>query len=211
MESTDDEDSPRGPYGPTKRNERMSLPNHDSLRELELKEARAERSKKHSSEESNNNKNISGHLMVEPTPAPPILSTPDNSNSSLLDGAKKVDDKGGRKGNIVAAADIEISPQEQLHIQDKLDPEIHQLKQKKTGKLTSKLRKKPVKEDKTPRRIYFNDPPRNLSFKYLLNHYIIVSSTDRLVFTKSINIFITDHAQFFSLFWLVWVDLCNNI
>jgi hypothetical protein len=158
MESTDEEISP--PLGLEKRGESLkNLPHHDSLRELELKEARAVQSRNsgediRSSSGGSNNK----HSMVEPNPKP--LSTPDNSNSSLLDGGNK------RKGNIVAAADIEISPQEQLHIQDTIDPEIHRVKKKKTSKLKS-FRRKPVQEDKTPRRIYFNDLARNASFKYL--------------------------------------------
>lgn len=171
IESNDDEDSPY--YGLDRRGEsHKSLPHHDSLRELELKEADQPRSKYSSGED---NINISGSsigrdnnelLMVEPNPSPASLSTTPDPNASLLEGGVRKDDKEKKKGNIVAAADIEISPQEQLHLQDKLDPEIHRVKEKKTSKI-KKFRKKPVKEDKTPRRIYFNDPARNASFKYL--------------------------------------------
>lgn len=180
------EESP--PFGPTygKRGDsHKNLPHHDSLRELELKEARAEARKgkkllsgdniKSSSSGGSKSNSNNDQIMVEPTPAPAALSSsPDTSEASLLDNTSFGGGGGGggkkevpkKPGNIVAAADIEISPQEQLHLQDKIDPEIHRVKKKK-GHRFKQFRKKPVKEDKAPRRIYFNDPPRNASFKYL--------------------------------------------
>lgn len=172
--SSDEEDSPRD----VKRESHKSLPHHDSLRELELKEARAEgrKSKKINSSDTNNNtynnnnNNTTSTGMIsgsggsrgslEPTTPPS-----DNSNSSLLKEGSEATLK--KKGAIVSVADIEITPQERLHVQDTLDPELHRVKTKKKKKKLMVLRRKPVVEDKTPRRIYFNDPARNASFKYL--------------------------------------------
>lgn len=176
-----DEESPRGGGGKM-RESHKSLPHHDSLRELEVREARAERKgkKDHSrgdSNNTNNNNNINNNNnyttggMISNNGPEPHQSTPptpsESSNSSLL---KEGSDPSLKKrgGNIVSVADIEISPQERLHVQDTLDPEIHRVKKKKKKKkLQDVLRRKPVVEDKTPRRIHFNDPERNASYKYL--------------------------------------------
>ena len=184
MASLEDGDSPQGLGERRRKESHKSLPHHDSLRELELKEkTEARRSKKFFSDninKSGNNINKNEQFMVEPTPTPALNTTPDNSDLSLLEqgGAQKTHhDKDKKKGHIVAAADIEITPQERLHVQDTLDPEIHRIKEKKPSKI-KKLRRKPVKDDKAPRRVFFNDPPRNASFKYLLMKITVTCTRD---------------------------------
>jgi hypothetical protein len=150
-----------------------TLPHHDSLRELELQEARADREAKRKSKYLGNSNTggsegiKSGSMDEKPTPGP---LTHSNEHSGADASAKK-DEK--KKGAIVAVKEITLDENDKEEINKiQMDPEMHRIQEKEDKKQKKKekrkkKKKKAVVEDKAPRRIYFNDLARNAAFKYL--------------------------------------------